>query len=79
MQLHEYWEDSSAVYKPPMTSLRDVDEGGLIVAAAYDARAKHRSGRTISQDHVVHVMRAIRRQRGVVAETDGDAGQGRNP
>lgn len=77
IQLSEYWEDSSAVYKPPMTSLRDVDEAGLIVPAAYDARVRHGS-RSIAQDDIVHVMRAIRQQRGVVAETDGDAVQGRN-
>lgn len=78
IQLFEYWEDSAAVYKPPMTSLRDVDEAGLIVPAAYDARVRH-GGRSISQDDIVHVMRAIRQQRGVVAETDGDAVQGRDP
>jgi hypothetical protein len=75
IRLFEYWEDSAAVYKPPMTSLRDVDEAGLIVPAAFDARVT-RGGRSIAPDDLVHVMRAIRQQRGVVAETDGDALQG---
>lgn len=75
IRLFEYWDDSAAVYKPPMTSLRDVDEAGLIVPAAFDARVT-RGGRSIAPDDLIHVMRAIRQQRGVVAETDGDAFQG---
>lgn len=74
IRLFEYWDDSAAVYKPPMTSLRDVDEAGLIVPAAFDARVT-RGGRSIAPDDLLHVMRAIRQQRGVVAETDGDGAQ----
>src|ERR1700732_411349 len=38
LRLYEYWEDSAAPFKPPMTSLRDVDEAGMIAAAGFDAR-----------------------------------------
>lgn len=74
LKLHEYWDDSAAAYKPPMTSLRDVDEAGVIVAAAFDARVT-RGRRNVDQDDLIHVMRAIRQQRGTVAETDADAAQ----
>lgn len=76
LRLYEYWDDSAAAFKPPMTSLRDVDEAGIIAAAAYDARII-RGRRNINQDELIHVMRAIRNQRGSVAETDDDAPQGR--
>jgi Helicase conserved C-terminal domain len=68
LRLHEYWEDSAAPFKPPMTSLRDVDEAG----AGFDARITQ-GRRTIDQDDLIRVMRAIRQQRGSVAETDVDA------
>jgi hypothetical protein len=76
LRLYEYWEDSAAAYKPPMTPLRDVDEAGIIAAGAFDARVI-RGRRNIDQEDLIHVMRAIRQQRGSVAETDGDAAQGR--
>ena len=75
LRIYEYWDDSAAVFKPPMTSLRDVDEAGTIAAGAFDARVTH-GRRTIDQDDLVRVMRAIRHQRGSVAETDADAPQG---
>jgi hypothetical protein len=75
LRLHEYWDDSGAAFKPPMTSLRDVDEAGIIAAAAYDAKVT-RGTRKINQDDLIHVMRAIRLQRGAVAETDADSTQG---
>ncbi|MDH6259689.1 helicase-related protein [Bradyrhizobium sp. BR13661] len=71
LRLYEYWEDSAAAFKPPMTSLRDVDEAGVIAAASFDARITQ-GRRTIDQDDLVRVMRAIRQQRGSVAETDVD-------
>lgn len=77
LRLYEYWEDSAAPFKPPMTSLRDVDEAGMIAAAGFDARVTQ-GRRTIDQDDLVRVMRAIRQQRGSVAETDVDA-QARAP
>ena len=77
LRLYEYWEDSAAAFRPPMTSLRDVDEAGTIAAGAFDARVTH-GRRNIDQDDLVRVMRAIRRQRGGVAETDADSPQG-NP
>lgn len=72
LRLYEYWEDSAAPFKPPMTSLRDVDEAGLIAAAGFDARITQ-GRRTIDQDDLLRVMRAIRQQRGSVAENDVDA------
>lgn len=77
LRLYEYWEDSAAPFKPPMTSLRDVDEAGMIAAAGFDARITQ-GRRTIDQDDLLRVMRAIRQQRGSVAETDVDA-PGRAP
>jgi hypothetical protein len=74
LRLYEYWEDSAAPFKPPMTSLRDVDEAGTIAAGAFDARVTH-GRRNIDQDDLVRVMRAIRHQRGGVAETDVDSPQ----
>lgn len=71
LRLREYWDDSYAAFKPPMTSLRDVDEAGLIVAGAFDDKAT--AGRTqIRPDELIKVMKAIRQQRGGVAETDHD-------
>ncbi len=66
----DYWADSPT-FKPPMTSLRDVDEAGIITAGFHDARARQGRQR-IDQDDLMRVMRAIRSQRGVVAETDGE-------
>lgn len=74
LRLYEYWEDSAATFKPPMTSLRDVDEAGAIAPAAFDARVTH-GRRSIDQDELLRVMRAIRHQRGSVAETDADIPQ----
>jgi hypothetical protein len=71
MLLREYWDDAAATFRPPMTSLRDVDEAGLIVGAAYDAAARGGS-RTLDLEELTLVMRAIRSQRGAVAETDMD-------
>jgi len=72
LRLREYWEDSYAAFKPPMTSLRDVDEAGLIVAGAFDDKVT--SGHTqVRQDDLIKVMKAIRQQRGGVAETDADS------
>jgi hypothetical protein len=71
IRLKEYWDDNGAAFKPPMTSLRDVDEAGLIVAGAFDQNVTQGS-RTINSDHLMHVMRAIRNQKGAAAETDHD-------
>jgi hypothetical protein len=56
-----------------MTSLRDVDEAGYIVASSYDPLATERSTRVNRQD-IALVMRAIRSQKGEAAETDADGG-----
>lgn len=70
--LRDYWKDLPA-FKPPMTSLRDVDEAGYIVAAARDPLAK---GKTTDIDRrdLAKVMRAIRTQRGSASEMDADGG-----
>jgi Helicase conserved C-terminal domain len=71
--LRDYWEGQTPVFQKPMTSLRDVDEAGLIVASSYDPHATERSTRINRQD-VAAVMRAIRSQKGEGAETDPDGG-----
>lgn len=71
--LREYWEDLPA-FRPPMTSLRDVDEAGYIVAAGRDPLAKGRSTDVDRQD-LAKVMRAIRTQRGTGSEMDADGGR----
>lgn len=71
--LRDYWEDFPA-FRPPMTSLRDVDEAGYIVAASRDPLATGRSTNVDRQDLAV-VMRAIRRQRGSASEMDADGGK----
>ena len=72
-QLRDYWNDIPA-FRPPMTSLRDVDEAGYIVAAARDPLATGRST-NVDRDDLVAVMKAIRQQRGVGSELDADGGQ----
>jgi hypothetical protein len=71
--LRDYWDGQTAVFQKPMTSLRDVDEAGYIVASGYDPFASERSTRVNRQDIAV-VMRAIRSQKGDAAETDADGG-----
>lgn len=70
--LRDYWEDLPA-FRPPMTSLRDVDEAGYIVAAGRDPLARGRSTDVDRQD-LAKVMRAIRTQRGSASEMDADGG-----
>jgi hypothetical protein len=70
-RLRDYWIDQTAVFKKPMTSLRDVDEAGMIVGSAYDPAARTTNTR-VDQAALARVMRAIRSQRGAAAETDGE-------
>ena len=71
-QLRDYWADFPA-FRPPMTSLRDVDEAGYIVAAARDPQATGRST-NVDRGELAAVMRAIRTQRGTGSELDADGG-----
>lgn len=71
-QLRDYWNDIPA-FRPPMTSLRDVDEAGYIVAAGRDPLATGRST-DIDRAELAAVMRAIRTQRGFGSELDADGG-----
>ena len=71
-QLREYWNDLPE-FRPPMTSLRDVDEAGYIVAAGRDPLAKGRST-NVDREDLVAVMKSIRQQRGVGSELDADGG-----
>lgn len=66
--LAAFWTQNSG-FQPPMTSLRDVDEAGLIVPCIFDP---HGAGgtRRVRQEAFVDVMKAIRTQRGSAAETD---------
>ncbi len=70
--LRDYWKDIP-VFKPPMTSLRDVDEAGYIVAAARDPLARGRTA-DIDRRDLAKVMKAIRTQRGSASELDADGG-----
>lgn len=71
IRLFEYWNESGAAFKKPMTSLRDVDEAGVITAGAFDMHVQD-GPRRINFDDLIHVMKAIRNQKGAVAETDQD-------
>ncbi|WP_340645413.1 DEAD/DEAH box helicase family protein [Phenylobacterium sp.] len=71
-RLAEYWEGVDTVFQKPMTSLRDVDEAGYLVASGYDPRATGRS-KHVDIGDLTSVMRAIRTQKGEAAETDADA------
>jgi len=70
--LRDYWKDLPT-FKPPMTSLRDVDEAGYIVAAGRDPLARGRSTDVDRRD-LAKVMKAIRTQRGSASEMDADGG-----
>ena len=70
--LREYWNDLPE-FRPPMTSLRDVDEAGYIVAAGRDPLATGRSA-NVNREDLVAVMKSIRQQRGVGSELDADGG-----
>ncbi|MEG3088539.1 DEAD/DEAH box helicase [Sphingomonas sp. PB4P5] len=68
--LASYWQRrESANFRRPMTSLRDVDAGGIIIAAGRDPG---RGGRRVHPETVRQVMRIIRGQR-LVSRTDVDA------
>jgi hypothetical protein len=57
LRLYEYWEDSAAPFKPPMTSLRDVDEAGMIAAALRRpcyARAPYHRSRRFASGYACH-------------------------
>jgi hypothetical protein len=71
--LRDYWSDVP-VFKPPMTSLRDVDEAGYIVAASRDPMARNKSADVDRRD-IALVMKAIRSQRGSASEMDADGGR----
>ncbi len=71
--LRDYWDDIPT-FKPPMTSLRDVDEAGYIVAARRDPLATGRST-DVNRQELALVMRTIRTQRGTGSEMDADGGK----
>ena len=58
-----------------MTSLRDVDEAGMIVAALRDPKVEGARSTTLRLDDVAEVMRVVRSQRGTSSELDGDGGE----
>ncbi|MGQ0456260.1 MAG: helicase-related protein [Hyphomicrobium sp.] len=70
IRLGEFWHQNSGV-QPPMTSLRDVDEAGIIIPSGFDPRGSG-GRRYIKKESFVGVMKAIRSQRGSGAETDRD-------
>jgi hypothetical protein len=71
IRLGEFWSQNSGI-QAPMTSLRDVDEAGLIVPSTFDPRGPGGT-RRVRQEAFVAVMKAIRSQRGSAAETDREA------
>lgn len=71
--LVDYWGDQPKFQKP-MTSLRDVDEAGMIVAALRDPKAEG-STTSLRLDDVAAVMRAVRNQKGTSSDLDGDGAE----
>ena len=67
-QLSNFWKTRGGGIKPPMTSLRDVDAGGVILGATYDPYRRRR----VQLETIRHVMRVIRGQR-LAARSDIDA------
>ena len=68
-QLSNFWQMNESVgFRKPMTSLRDVDAGGVILGATRDPYR----ARGVHLETVRHVMRVIRGQR-VPARSDMDA------
>ncbi|MBD9522787.1 helicase [Ensifer sp. ENS02] len=70
IRLRNYW-DQAARLKRPMTSLRDVDEAGVITAADFFRGSRDRT-LAVDMSDVAKVMKSIRHQRGDSAETDAD-------
>ncbi|MBZ7925011.1 DEAD/DEAH box helicase family protein [Ensifer adhaerens] len=70
-RLRTFWEEQDSKLRMPMTSLRDVDEAGIIRASDYD-RGSRGGSREMSLDDIAIAMKIIRRQRGDAAETDTD-------
>jgi len=68
IELAEYWKVSGHSFKPPMTSLRDVDEAGEIRATYLTT-----DGEKIHPTAFLKVMREVRRQRGA-ADADEHPG-----
>lgn len=68
MRLAEFWANQTE-FRKPMTSLRDVDEGGVIMAAGYDGW----SNRATRLETIARVMRVIRGQQGLAGATDPDS------
>ncbi|NTE55799.1 helicase [Agrobacterium tumefaciens] len=73
-RLRQFWEEQDTKLRMPMTSLRDVDEAGLIRASDFD-RGSRGNSREMSLEDVATAMKVIRRQRGDAAETDMDFDQ----
>lgn len=72
--LRFFWGQATSI-KPPMTSLRDVDEAAWIEAAHKNlaARSDHRF---VNEAQFKTVMDVVRRQRALISETDGDSSGG---
>ncbi|MCC2610852.1 DEAD/DEAH box helicase family protein [Neorhizobium petrolearium] len=70
-RLRQFWEEQDSKLQMPMTSLRDVDEAGLIRASDFDRGSRGHS-REMSLEDVATAMKIIRRQRGDTSETDMD-------
>jgi hypothetical protein len=68
-RISNFWKSiETPMLRRPMTSLRDIDAGGVIMGATRDPWRN----RNVNLDTVRHVMRVIRGQR-VAARSDVDA------
>lgn len=66
----EFWKNNSTKdLKPPMTSLRDVDEAGRIVASYFDYKNPYQK-RNVTNAEFLQVMKTIRGQKTRISETD---------
>lgn len=66
----EFWKNNATKdLKAPMTSLRDVDEAGRIIASYFDYKNPYQN-RDISNSEFLQVMKTIRGQKTRISETD---------
>lgn len=70
-KLHDYWE-GAAVGRPPMMSLRDIDEAGHFVASRPFGGPRLRGDD--EKAVLAEALRIVRRQHGRVGELDADEG-----
>lgn len=70
-QLHDFWQMHD-LFLPPMTSLRDVEENGVIRPSIVTPSGRRLRGGEEAINAVNSCLREIRRQRGIISEIDDD-------